>query len=409
VSARRAASASRVWQAGFLVGSVVGAAVTVLGRHAEAEARTGLVDWATVGRIAEGRLRHAPGSLRAAELAATEAAYAAAMARVVPALEAHLGVALPGIVGRVEVVDRAGWVRANLATFSSLFGRIEAGLLDELVPPGAGLAKATIALANRWVTTRQLGHLLGFLGQRVLGQYDLALLSAEVTPGQLLFIEENVRGTAGALGVPLGPFRTWIALHETTHAFEFEAHPWLRPYLAARLEQQLDSFSSSTSSLGRDAARAIGRALRREGDGHWMERLMSDEQRRLFRETQAVMSLLEGFADHVMDEVGADLVPDLATISARFHARRAQRSPMERAILRLTGMDLKMEQYARGERFVTAVERAAGAAALRRLWEAPATLPRDGEIEHPERWVRRVIGVVPGADEPARRVAGGGA
>ena len=31
---------------------------------------------------------------------------------------------------------------------------------------------------------------------------------------------------------------------------------------------------------------------------------MGDEQRRLFRETQAVMSLLEGFSDYVMDEVG---------------------------------------------------------------------------------------------------------
>ena len=70
------------------------------------------------------------------------------------------------------------------------------------------------------------------MGTRVLGQYDLALLSAEAAPGRLLFVEENIRATARALGVPLGPFRTWIALHETTHAFEFEAHPWLRPYLA---------------------------------------------------------------------------------------------------------------------------------------------------------------------------------
>ena len=89
-----------------------------------------------------------------------------------------------------------------------------------------------MALANRWVTTRQLGFLLGFMGTRVLGQYDLALLSAEATPGRLLFVEENIRQTARSLDLPLDPFRTWIALHETTHAFEFEAHPWLRPYLA---------------------------------------------------------------------------------------------------------------------------------------------------------------------------------
>ena len=393
--ARRPAgrSSGGTWQAGFLVGAALGAVITVLGRRAEDEARTGLVDWHAVGRLAEARLRHAPGRLGAPEIAATEPAYAAAMARVVPALEKALGVPLPGIVDRVAVVDRAGWVEANLVTFADLFGKLESGLIDQLVPQGAGLVKASMALANRWVTTRQLAFLLGFMGQRVLGQYDLALLSAEAAPGQLLFVEENIRATAAALRVDVAPFRTWIALHETTHAFEFEAHPWLRPYLAERLDRQLRAFSRSTSSLGGDATKALGRALR-GGDGHWLERLMSDEQRTLFRETQAVMSLLEGFGDHVMDSVGKDLVPGVETISKRFHARRASRTPMERAILRITGLDLKMEQYARGERFVAGIERLGGPAALRRLWDGPETLPRADELDHPERWTRRVLRTV---------------
>jgi coenzyme F420 biosynthesis associated uncharacterized protein len=393
--ARRPAgrSSGGTWQAGFLVGAALGAVITVLGRRAEDEARTGLVDWHAVGRLAEARLRHAPGRLGAPEIAATEPAYAAAMARVVPALEKALGVPLPGIVDRAAVVDRAGWVEANLVTFADLFGKLESGLIDQLVPQGAGLVKASMALANRWVTTRQLAFLLGFMGQRVLGQYDLALLSAEAEPGQLLFVEENIRATAAALRVDVAPFRTWIALHETTHAFEFEAHPWLRPYLAERLDRQLRAFSRSTSSLGGDATKALGRALR-GGDGHWLERLMSDEQRTLFRETQAVMSLLEGFGDHVMDSVGKDLVPGVETISARFHARRASRTPMERAILRITGLDLKMEQYARGERFVAGIERLGGPVALRRLWDGPEMLPRADELDQPERWTRRVLRTV---------------
>lgn len=227
---RRATGAwrdDRAWQAGILIGSAVGAAATVIGRRLERQARTGLVDWPSVQRIAVARLAHAPGSLSAAELRATEAAYQAAMERVVPALSAALGTDLPGVVERSGVVDRAGWVEANTAAFASLIGRLEADLLDQVMPVGGGLTKASMALANRWITTRQLGFLLGFMGQRVLGQYDLALLSAEATPGRLLFVEENIRQTARSLGLPLGPFRTWIALHETTHAFEFEAHPWL--------------------------------------------------------------------------------------------------------------------------------------------------------------------------------------
>jgi coenzyme F420 biosynthesis associated uncharacterized protein len=383
----------RAWQAGLIIGSALGAAATVVGRRMERSAREGLVDWPTVERIAIARLERAPGRLDRAELAASEPAYVASMARIVPALSDALGTDLPGVVERTGVVDRAGWVRANTATFATLIGKLEAELLDQIIPTGGGITKATMALANRWITTRQLAILLGFMGGRVLGQYDIALLSAETTPGRLLFVEENIRQTARSLSLPLGGFRTWIALHETTHAFEFEAHPWLRPYLASRLERQLALFSGDAREMGREALRGLGRSLRGEADGgHWMERLMGDEQRRLFRETQAVMSLLEGFSDYVMDEVGRDLVPDVERISARFHERRARRTPFERSMLRLTGLDLKLEQYKRGERFVRAIAEAGGRPALNRLWEGPETLPRDDEIDVPTRWVARVLG-----------------
>jgi coenzyme F420 biosynthesis associated uncharacterized protein len=381
-----------VWQAGFLIGSAVGAAVTIAGRRAERSARRGLVDWPTVERIAIGRLRRAPGTLPAGELRASEAAYARAMQRITPRLAEALGTELPGVVERVGVVDRAGWVQANVVAFTEVLGRLERHLLDQVVPPDSGLGKSAVALANRWVTTRQLGLLLGFMGQRVLGQYDLALLSAETAPGRLLFVEENIRQTARTLDLPLDEFRTWIALHETTHAFEFEAHPWLRPYLAARLETQLATFSKDASSLGREAMQAVGRWLRGEsGGGHWIERLLPEEQGRAFRETQAVMSLLEGFSDYIMDEVGRDVVPGVERISARFHERRERRTGMERAVLRLTGMDLKMEQYRKGERFVAAIAQERGADALRRLWDGPESLPAPAEIEEPSRWVRRVM------------------
>jgi coenzyme F420 biosynthesis associated uncharacterized protein len=382
----------RRWQAGFLIGSALGAAATVVGRRAERLARRGLVDWDQVERLAVRRAERAPGRLTPHELQATEGEYRAAMARVVPRLGEALGTSLPGVVDRATVVDRAGWVRANVGTFRSLVSRMESNLLDQVVPEGGGLTRAAMALANRWVTSQQLAFLLGFMGTRVLGQYDLAILSAEAEDGRLLFVEENIRATAHALGIPVSPFRTWIALHETTHAFEFEANAWLRPYLAERLERQLTLFSGSAANLGRDALRAIGRTLRGEGGGqHWMEALMGEEQRRLFRETQAVMSLLEGFSDYVMDEVGRGLVPDVEKISARFHERRQQRTGFERAILRLTGMDLKMEQYERGERFVRAIAEARGRPALARIWEGPETLPSAIEIGEPNAWIRRVL------------------
>jgi coenzyme F420 biosynthesis associated uncharacterized protein len=388
---RRAAwRVDRRWQLGFLLGSVIGAAATVIGRRAERSARRGLVDWLAVERLAIGRAERAPGRLTPLELRAADGAYREAMALVVPRLSEALGAPLPGVVERAAVVDRAGWIRANVGTFRSLVTRMEGELLDQVVPVGGGLTRATMALANRWMTSQQLGFLLGFMATRVLGQYDLAILSAEAQDGRLLFVEENIRGTAHALGIPVAPFRTWIALHETTHAFEFEAHPWLRPYLAERLERQLSLFSGSATTLGRDTLRAIGRALRGDSGEHWMESLMGDEQRRLFRETQAVMSLLEGFGDYVMDEVGRGLVPDVERISARFHERRQRQGGFERAVLKLTGMDLKLEQYKRGERFVRAVADNRGRRGLTRIWDSPATLPTADEIADPRRWLARV-------------------
>ena len=379
-------------QAGFLAGAVVGAAVTVLGRRAERSARRGLIDWKAAERQAAERVRNAPGTLDPFELQRAAPVYAAAMAEIVPVLSRALHAELPGVVERSGVVDRTEWVHANVATFAALMRKIEGDLVEQMLPPGAGLIKSTMAIANRMVTTRQFGYLLGFLGQRVLGQYDLALLTAETAPGQLLFVDENIRRTAEVLDVPLNPFRTWIALHETTHAFEFEAHPWLRPYLSARLERQLASLSNGVSTMSRDALGQLGRTLRGAGEGeNWMEGLMSPDQRRDFREIQAVMSLLEGFGDYIMDEVGQELVPEVELISARFHTRRGQRTGFERAMMRVTGMDLKMEQYRKGEEFVAAIARARGAEALQALWLGPETLPLPEEIDQPSSWLARVL------------------
>ena len=176
----------RVWQAGFLVGSALGAAATVLGRRAERVARQGLVDWPAAERVADrppplraGRADRRPSS------AASEPAYAAAMERIVPRL---VGVPRDRAARRRRALGRgrSGRLgprqRRRRSRSSSASSRASSSTRS--CRSGGGLAKATMALANRWVTTRQLGFLLGFMGSKVLGQYDLALLSAEATPGQ---------------------------------------------------------------------------------------------------------------------------------------------------------------------------------------------------------------------------------
>jgi coenzyme F420 biosynthesis associated uncharacterized protein len=379
------------------LGLAVGAAgIALAGRYivrrAQRSAHLGLVDWPRVEQLAVKRLRAVPGVLPQSEMRAAKDDYARALAQTVPLLEARLGQSLPGVVERHAVVDRPGWARANITTFAALVDRLEPHLVT--ATSGRGAASDVARMANRFLTTQQLGFLLGYMGARVLGQYDVALLSAEATPGNLLFVEENIRTTAAALGVKPSDFRTWIVLHEATHAFEFEANDWLRPYLRDHLERQLTGVLDQARSIQSDGLGGLIKRVR-EAQDNPIAALLTPEQRALFEETQRVMSLLEGFSDWVMDEVGAQVLPDVAQIRARFEARRSQRrGAFDRFVARITGLDLKLEQYRRGERFVAGVAATGGQEAIDALWRGPSSLPSDAEMTNPASWVRRVV---PGA------------
>ncbi len=266
----------RVWQAGFLVGSALGAAATVVGRRAERSARRGLVDWPEVERIAIGRLAAAPGHARRGRAAAppsrpTPRRWRGSCRRSSAALgpscrassSAPASSTGPAGSGPTSAPSRRSSASSR-RTCSTRSSRPAAASPRRRWPsPTAGSRRASSASCS------------GSWARASSASTTSPCCRPRQAPGRLLFVEENIRATARALGVPLGPFRTWIALHETTHAFEFEAHPWLRPYLAERLERQLTLFGTRRRGLGREAIRGLGRALRGEGGGeHWMERLM---------------------------------------------------------------------------------------------------------------------------------------
>ncbi len=388
-TARRLGS-SRAVRIGVAIG--LGMTARAIATRATVNVPAGLVDWERAERIARRRLQNVPGRLTPAQLRSTEAAYARHMDRVVPLLEERLHAKLPGVVERHAVVSRGEWAVANMVTFKALIGHLEPHLAPGL-PEGsvrAGMAAAT----NRLVATGQVGFLLGYLGSRVLGQYDVAMLSAEQEPGRLLYVEENIRATARLVKVPLDDFRLWVALHETTHAFELEAHPWLRPYLRGRMERQVALFSRETRRLRRHGLVHLARRWRSAASEGSLRGFLGPEQRQLFEETQLVMSLMEGFSDWVMDQVGAELLPDVEGIRERFEARRGQRRrAIDRLMARITGMDIKLEQYRRGEQFVAGVYRVGGSVAIAHLWDGPETLPNDHEMDDPSVWVRRVVPV----------------
>ena len=375
---------------GIVVGGLLAMGATVVQRELMRHAGTRLIDWESVRRIARRRLGEAGATLTAAERAAAEAFYRAELLRIEPVVGEAIGAELPRALETPAVIDRLEWIDLNIATFEQLFERVERIVTEATTgvdTPGRAVAR----ILNRSLGNQQLGLLMAFLARKVLGQYDVSLLAASPSArGRLNFVEPNITATAAALGIPVDQFRTFIALHEATHAFEFEAYPWLRDHFASSVGEAIELLAADSGGL----AERLRGALRGRG-GHWLERMMSPAQLASFRRTQALMSLLEGYSNHVMNDAGERLLPGFARLHERFERRNEARGAMERAIMRITGLDLKMEQYVAGERFVVAVLAARDRTFLNRVWEGPATLPDLAEIRHPQRWIDRIEGYRP--------------
>ncbi len=281
------------------------------------------------------------------------------------------------------VADRAEWIDFNIEGFGALMEPV-------LERATAGAGNVTWALGGATLTA-QMGLLLGFLSSRVLGQYDTGpLLSKNAAggPGKVFFLDGNIVAAAGRLGVPLDGLRLWIVLHEMTHALQFEGYPWLRGHLGGLLENLVGPLAERLGP--RETVRRLSANLKTGARS--MELVMSPEQRVSFDRMQAAMSVIEGYSDFVMHNVGKGLVPHYEHLKERMSRSRAHRPPFETAVFRITGLDVKLEQYRLGERFADAVARRQGMEGLNRVWEGPENLPDLAEVRDPGLWMSRMDG-----------------
>ena len=312
--------------------------------------------------------------------------YPAAVEETLIPLSNFAGIELPSGTDasrRLVVAGRAEWIDFNIEGFGALMEPV-------LKRATEGASNVTWALGGATLTA-QMGLLLGFLSSRVLGQYDTGpLLSKGETegPGKVFFLDGNIAAAAGRIGVPLDGLRLWIVLHEMTHALQFEGYPWLRGHLGGLLESLVGPLSEK---LGvRETVRRLSANLKTGARS--MELVMSPEQRESFDRMQAAMSVIEGYSDFVMHNVGKSLVPHFEHLKDRMARSRAHRPPLETAVFRLTGMDVKLEQYRLGERFADAVARRQGMGGLNRVWEGPENLPTLAEVRDPGLWMARMDG-----------------
>jgi coenzyme F420 biosynthesis associated uncharacterized protein len=353
-----------------------------------------LIDWDMATSVAVRAAGRTP-MLHPGVRTQMQASYEAMLRDIEGPIAAYVGNELSLANTEVQVLDRPGWIRANMRNFRYLLQPVE-DFYQETMDHSRFGPPMVFQQAARMMLSSQIGVIVGYLSRRVLGQYDVALLGEEpVTGGKLYFVEPNLRQVEDTLGVPPDELRRWIALHEATHAHEFELYPWVRTYLNTSLRQYLkllidDMRGRGDSGEGTMLA-LVNRFVSNLRQGHnVINALMTPQQRELMSRLQALMSLAEGYSNHVMNRVGKDLLPNFELIHQRVEHRRGDRSQVEQVFLKITGLSLKMEQYRQGERFVDIVARERGIGFVNRAWQSPELLPTEAEIRDPERWIRRM-------------------
>jgi coenzyme F420 biosynthesis associated uncharacterized protein len=314
----------------------------------------------------------------------------AAARRLEPEVAGYTGLDPQGNAPPAEVVDRATWADANLTTFSHLLEPIADRMSERL--GGAGPLAGPLRMGAGATIAAEAGLITGYMSQRVLGQFELSLIQPEA-PTRLLFVAPNLNKAVGDLGAEREAFIDWIVLHELTHVVQFTGVPWLRDHLGGLLRAYLatvDVQIKAGAAGGLPAMPNIQELVDRFRDGGLMALIQNREQRELMDQLQPVMAVIEGYSEHVMDALGATLVPGYERLRDAMDRRRRSRSAPERILQKLLGLDMKMRQYEQGKRFCDAVVEQAGIHGLNAVWRAPADMPTPGELDDPAAWVRRV-------------------
>lgn len=290
---------------------------------------------------------------------------------------------------RVRVVDRAGWVRANVASFRRLLTPVSARLAER-VSSGPFSGRVT-----RLATGAELGALLGWMSGKVLGQYDLLIVDDDTAIDQdiVYYVGPNILALEKRFAFPPREFRLWLALHEVTHRAQFTGVAWLRPHFLSLVQASLEPLSPDPAQV-RAALQHLGRSLRAGvsplEDGGLAVLFATPEQRAVLERIGGMMSLLEGHGNVTMDRAGADRIPSAERFSRVLRRRRESVPGVARLARQLIGLEAKVAQYALGERFVRDVEKAGGRALMDQAWQGPESLPSMSEIREPASWIARV-------------------
>src|SRR3954452_20058276 len=210
----------------------------------------------------------------------------AAAERLKPEVIGYTHLEPNGVTPPAEVVDRAGWADANLTTFSHLLDPVADRMFERL--GRAGPIAGPLRMGAGATVAAEAGLVVGYMSQRVLGQFELSLIQPEA-PTRLLFVAPNLNKAVAELDVERDAFLDWIVLHELTHVVQFTGVPWLRDHLGGLLRESLDSVEvqiKTGAAGGIPTLPNLGQLVERFREGGLMALIQTREQRDLIDRLQ---------------------------------------------------------------------------------------------------------------------------
>jgi coenzyme F420 biosynthesis associated uncharacterized protein len=343
-----------------------------------------MIDWVIAERIGTFVAGTGEGTVRTDDLTAL-AAESEARVTAYTALKPDRPLPPPEGIGRRE------WVATNLTAMRALLDPVLTRAGKNLGP-----MRPAVQLAMGALLSTEIGVVVGYLGQRVLGQYELVLLdeAVEERPPRLLFVLPNLAQAVQAFGAEEKEFMTWVTLHEVTHAVQFAGVPWLHGHVAGLVRELLKSAElrvDAPRKLRMPSGNEIRRIVNALREGDLVSIVTTKAERQTLDRVQAVMAVIEGHAEHVMDAVAPDLLPSLPRLRTALDRRRRSQSVLSRLVGRLLGLELKLRQYEQGKYFCDAVVRERGPGALHHVFSSPEALPSLAELRDPAAWLARTV------------------